>query len=275
MEKYFSIGETAQINNISIQALRLYDRMGLLKPGFIDPDSNYRYYTMNQFVYIDLIKYARYIGFPLKDLKSVLFNEDICVVQTFIEKQRSSIQLEISRLERVMTSIDNLDSKIYYTQQFRNTGEIYFRKIKQRHITKIKFFEKYSEKDKIIKLREITSTLEKSGILYEGEYGRVIDSNNLFQDHAFVDMYPYITLFIENNKWIDRARQHIDTIPEGEFICISYSKETKDEAIKKLCTYVENSPLKIGHFALETDLYCTPKQYENDQLIYELQLLLK
>ncbi|WP_272509083.1 MerR family DNA-binding transcriptional regulator [Clostridium ganghwense] len=47
MKEYFSIGETAKINNVSIQALRLYDRMGLLKPAYVDPENNYRYYTID------------------------------------------------------------------------------------------------------------------------------------------------------------------------------------------------------------------------------------
>lgn len=52
MKKYFSIGETAKINNISIQALRHYDKIGILKPAYIDLNTNYRYYTINQFIYI-------------------------------------------------------------------------------------------------------------------------------------------------------------------------------------------------------------------------------
>ncbi|MFD1066530.1 MerR family DNA-binding transcriptional regulator [Oceanobacillus locisalsi] len=40
----YSIGETAKLNNISIQSLRYYDKIDLFTPAFIDPESNYRYY---------------------------------------------------------------------------------------------------------------------------------------------------------------------------------------------------------------------------------------
>ena len=42
------IGKMAKANNISIATLRLYDEMGLIKPSFIDPQTNYRYYDVNQ-----------------------------------------------------------------------------------------------------------------------------------------------------------------------------------------------------------------------------------
>lgn len=45
---YYSIGKMAELNNISIPTLRLYDEMGLLKPKYVDPDTGYRYYDINQ-----------------------------------------------------------------------------------------------------------------------------------------------------------------------------------------------------------------------------------
>ena len=41
-----SIGEMAEANHVSIATLRLYDRMGLLKPSYRDAESNYRYYDI-------------------------------------------------------------------------------------------------------------------------------------------------------------------------------------------------------------------------------------
>ena len=43
-----SIGQMARINHISIQTLRLYDKMGLLKPVAVDAGSGYRYYSILQ-----------------------------------------------------------------------------------------------------------------------------------------------------------------------------------------------------------------------------------
>lgn len=36
MKKYFSIGEMSKLYNISIETLRHYDRIGILKPEYIN-----------------------------------------------------------------------------------------------------------------------------------------------------------------------------------------------------------------------------------------------
>ncbi|MGL4914567.1 MAG: MerR family transcriptional regulator, partial [Romboutsia sp.] len=76
MTKYYSIGEMAKLNKVSIQTLRYYDQIDLLKPIHVDEESNYRYYSIDQFPQLDLIKYLKYLGMPLKDIKLKLNNSD-------------------------------------------------------------------------------------------------------------------------------------------------------------------------------------------------------
>ena len=56
------IGEMAKANNVSIATLRLYGEMRLIKPVYIDPQTNYRYYDVNQTSRLDLIRYMRDMG---------------------------------------------------------------------------------------------------------------------------------------------------------------------------------------------------------------------
>ena len=56
------IGKMAKANNVSIATLRLYDEMGLIKPLYIDPETNYRYYDINQTSRLDIIRYMRDMG---------------------------------------------------------------------------------------------------------------------------------------------------------------------------------------------------------------------
>ncbi len=59
METYFLIGEISKLTNVPIQTLRYYDKMGLLKPSYINKQNNYRYYSLNQFIKIDLLKQCK------------------------------------------------------------------------------------------------------------------------------------------------------------------------------------------------------------------------
>lgn len=61
MEKYFSIGEISKLSNLSVQTLRHYDELGLLKPSLVK-DNGYRYYSLEQFYKLDFITFYRKLG---------------------------------------------------------------------------------------------------------------------------------------------------------------------------------------------------------------------
>ena len=75
METYFSVGEISKLTNVPIQTLRYYDKMGLLKPDYINKQNNYRYYSINQFIKIDLLKQCKLIGLSLKEIEELLKSE--------------------------------------------------------------------------------------------------------------------------------------------------------------------------------------------------------
>lgn len=40
-KKYLSIGEMAKLSGVHIKSLRYYDRIGVLKPAYVDPKTNH------------------------------------------------------------------------------------------------------------------------------------------------------------------------------------------------------------------------------------------
>lgn len=50
-----TIGEFAKLRNITTETLRHYDRIGLVKPVKVDPDTGYRYYSILQYEKIGTI----------------------------------------------------------------------------------------------------------------------------------------------------------------------------------------------------------------------------
>jgi DNA-binding transcriptional MerR regulator len=48
MTNLMSIGRFAQITHLSVKALRIYAREGLLLPMYVDPESGDRYYSLTQ-----------------------------------------------------------------------------------------------------------------------------------------------------------------------------------------------------------------------------------
>lgn len=68
------IGEIAAFFNVSVKAMRIYEKMGILKPVKVDDQTGYRYYNADQVKQLDAIIELRRLGFSLAEIKSVLEN---------------------------------------------------------------------------------------------------------------------------------------------------------------------------------------------------------
>lgn len=101
--EYFLIGEVSRLFHISISTLRYYDRSGLVRPEYTDPDTGYRYYSTRQFERLNTIRYLRALDMPLGEIADFLENRSIGQIQCMLEKQQENVhrkQLELQRIER-------------------------------------------------------------------------------------------------------------------------------------------------------------------------------
>ena len=55
MSQYMSIGKVSKLKNVSIKSLRYYDQIGILKPAFVNTETNDRYNTTEQLYVLDAI----------------------------------------------------------------------------------------------------------------------------------------------------------------------------------------------------------------------------
>ncbi len=72
LDMKMKIGEFAAFSDVSIRALRLYDRMGLLRPSYVDTESGYRYYLPDQLQTLNTILSFKKVGFSLKEIKDMV-----------------------------------------------------------------------------------------------------------------------------------------------------------------------------------------------------------
>ncbi len=72
----FGIGTVANLAQVSVRTLRYYDETGLLRPGWVDPDSGYRWYSAAQIHRLHRILALRDLGVALADI-AVLLEDDL------------------------------------------------------------------------------------------------------------------------------------------------------------------------------------------------------
>lgn len=72
MNRLLTIGEFSRRSQLSLKALRLYDRLGLLTPAVVDPNSRYRRYDESQLYTARLIAMLRQLDMPLSTVAKVV-----------------------------------------------------------------------------------------------------------------------------------------------------------------------------------------------------------
>jgi DNA polymerase-3 subunit beta len=70
-----SIGDVARASDLTVSALRFYDRAGVLSPVVVDPHTSYRWYSNEQVRSAALIAQLRRVGLALPEISTVLTHE--------------------------------------------------------------------------------------------------------------------------------------------------------------------------------------------------------
>jgi two-component system chemotaxis response regulator CheY len=101
----YSIGELSKIVKISIDALRYYDEIGLLKPYHIDNSNRYRYYSAVQVNEIITIMEWKQYGFSLDAIKELLSIKDPERMQDTFHTRLQQLTVERANIERSMEQL--------------------------------------------------------------------------------------------------------------------------------------------------------------------------
>lgn len=100
-----TIGKMAKFNNVTTQALRLYDEIGLLKPAIIG-ENGYRYYDISQCARLDMIQHMKSLGMELRTIKQQLDKKDLSLLKNILEQKKDDIERQIRELKYQRRAID-------------------------------------------------------------------------------------------------------------------------------------------------------------------------
>lgn len=90
----YGIRELSELAGVSARTLRYYDEIGLLKPLYTS-ESGYRYYGQEELTLLQQILFYRERGFDLRQIRSILYEEDFDLMEALQEHLR---ELEDRRL---------------------------------------------------------------------------------------------------------------------------------------------------------------------------------
>lgn len=106
------IGEFARITQVSIKTLRHYDTLGLLRPAHTDPESGYRFYTMDQIVDVVRLLALKDCGFGLEEIGRLVREHDTLAIERLmrarIAAQADIVATEQARLHRMAARLQQV-----------------------------------------------------------------------------------------------------------------------------------------------------------------------
>lgn len=264
MNSLFSIGEVSKIKGISIKALRYYHKEGILIPAYIDESSGYRYYTINQFVYIDIIKGCRSLGTSIKELQEIFKTKDTGKLMEFLKNRSIEARKKINELNSIIDDIDNLDKSIDEANKLVNNKELKVENLDERLVIitrcneagSLKELIYYSELEKVARIEKLEMSMER-GIIYS------LDSNK--------DLRPrYVFSGFKNEKeLIDN--ENIMIIPKGKYITLICEKNNEKEKFMEAINYVIESNLKIKNI-IEVEVFNDIFNVENYNCQIQIQV---
>jgi len=112
--RVLKIGDFSRLTQVTVKALRHYDRLGLLKPDHIDPASGYRHYTGAQVPRLNRILMLKDLGFSLEQIGQLL-DADLSPAQLRAmllmkeQEARGLIATEQVRLERIEAHLRQIE----------------------------------------------------------------------------------------------------------------------------------------------------------------------
>lgn len=90
----FKIGDFSRLSQVSVNTLRHYDELGLLKPLQVDRFTAYRYYSIEQLPQLQRILALKDLGFSLEQIAQMLDD------QISLEEMRGMLRLKHAEVEQ-------------------------------------------------------------------------------------------------------------------------------------------------------------------------------
>ena len=245
------IGQMAKLNHTTLATLRYYDKIGLLSPVYVNPDTGYRYYDIRQCLIFHIIQHNRSLDMSLDEIKQLWGYSDFEELREHIQKKQdetvhalAELQLRHEELNRVLGWADHFCHRppngiiqmgfitaeyVYEKKAVRNYvledigSVIYDASFMEGQLIKSGFTERY------LKFPFVTLSLddikhqryrtEKLGIIVQGKNREIAGVEQLpSSTSVFVYFEDFSKLCIYTEQIIAFCHAHNYT-PAGDMIC--------------------------------------------------------
>ena len=103
----FKISDFSRFTRVSVKALRHYDRLGILRPAHVDPESRYRYYSARQVSRLQRILALRDLGFSLEHVADIVGADGSApTMRRLLEMRRTQVERQLALDRERLAQLD-------------------------------------------------------------------------------------------------------------------------------------------------------------------------
>ncbi len=263
-QKYLSIGKTAKLMNVTVKALRFYDRIGLLRPGYIDPETKYRYYRLDQLMSINLIKAARNLDISPNALVPYFSEKNTEKLVEMMRSHKDMLADKMKQLRKTMDQIETIEKLLKASEGADKSGNIYIRDLPDRYVITHAISAEHSEDDILMSFYHLNSALNLKNLTYLYEEG--------FIYHLDKDTLKPVSIYANVLK--EDSISDYRLLPGGSYICTVFHKDNAEVQFNKILEYVTNQgiePQLIIQTELLSDFFADTPEYFEIQIKLEGQ----
>jgi len=211
MKNYFTISEFAKLRDININSLRYYEKLGLLKPAFIDENNGYRYYSAEQVTLLNKIILCIQLGISLKEMMVFLDEDGNLESQKLLEQGRIVAQQRIREMQNNLDYIEYSLKNIEDNKEYMTCSGVYERYIEERKVIITGYHENIYDQKKILSdVSKIYKYAQKKGMFPIMPAGQImeLDEEGKLRGRFFLEVL--------NAK----EDEHVVKLPAGKYSCL-------------------------------------------------------
>ncbi|CAM2078344.1 MAG: MerR family DNA-binding transcriptional regulator [uncultured Clostridium sp.] len=221
-----TIGDISKKTGCSIKSLRYYDSIGLLKPIYVDPNTNYRYYNFEQTKIVEIIQLCIFLDIPLKDVKELTIKDDNTMdYSNLIEYGRKITKEKIIKLQNNLTFLDTLKKEVERINSYDNNEEKSFH-IDEKYYYVLPLFEDEMNDNYYKILDTLFTKALNENILLKHDYGIIMNIND-------DDINKFVAVEVDK-KYCNL--ENVIKVDSGNFLC----KKTNEFNLTKIYEMFSN-----------------------------------
>lgn len=239
-----SIGEAAKLKNVSIKALRYYEKLGIFNPAYIDPQSGYRYYSPAQLFDLDVILTCGELGIPLKRILDYQAEQGTIGLRQLLIEGSELAEQKIKRARQSLLQINTYLEEIEQQDSFRHCPNTYTRTMPSRYFCAKPWdisrpFEIKNYLKTMSDLYQLADELGTTPLYFQG---LLIDTTSTektssCQAYVAVDLYPS-----KSDTNLQTNEADIKYLPEDTYTGFRIENNDLTECITTALTYAKEHP---------------------------------